>query len=586
MTTLMFAGKELQVTPAREAYNGIRVKYVKLAMAAACDFAENFENYFKNLEELHERCESIVGERYLKPGVEEAIQDLVGKKIIDIDEDVFFEEFLSQRLTWEDDFSEVDNQYLEIVMATEERDAYRTARREGRGKWVGGGFGIEGALKGAATAGAINLLAGLVHGAVNIGAKGVSAVDDMIKKDKIYQSQETRSALQRAVAKVIFDIHFALIDAINTRSSQKIVGSVAESDAKRAGSLLENVRKGRIQENEKLGTILDALSLNPYDDDIYEYIIEWKGDANGELEKIAEYFGVPLVAEYKQSLLEKTRQSLDFSTASGCQSAVRVLGEQAAKIGYIGFDAEKDALLQRASSLELAERSVGDIVYETKSAADSARAEKAARTVNGIEFKTNEEAQKERDKKAVDLGLGVGIFFLPYVFAFATLRKGYSNKVRFLSFAWAIIAVLPFLLSSQGPASAPPVASEKAPTSSPPSDSNANVIAQLPIAKADVQAPPRTDLPFIGSKSFNFSGGSGTGQVITIEANGHVLVKAVGVSGESITYDGNFTNPIKESGGSELLFRENRVYSALDGKIQKGCQSEEQDCVSDLYEVN
>ena len=65
-----------------------------------------------------------------------------------------------------------------------------------------------------------------------------------------------------------------------------------------------------------------------------------------------------------------------------------------------------------------------------------------------------------------------------------------------------------------------------------------------------------------------------------------MLVKAAGVSGESITYDGNFTNPIKESGGSELLFRENRVYSALDGKIQKGCQSEEQDCVSDLYEVN
>lgn len=188
MTTLMIAGKELQVTPAREAYNGIRVKYVKLAMAAAYDFAENFENYFKNLEELHERCESIVGERYLKPGVEEAIQDLVGKKIIDIDEEAFFEEFLSQYLTWADDFSEIDNQYIEIGMATEERDAYRTARREGRGKWIGGGFGVEGALKGAATAGAINILTGAAHGVFNLAAKGVSAVGDAIKKDEIYKS--------------------------------------------------------------------------------------------------------------------------------------------------------------------------------------------------------------------------------------------------------------------------------------------------------------------------------------------------------------------------------------------------------------
>jgi len=32
-----------------------------------------------------------------------------------------------------------------------------------------------------------------------------------------------------------------------------------------------------------------------------------------------------------------------------------------------------------------------------------------------------------------------GIFFLPYVFSWATLRKGYRQKVRMLSFAWLLV---------------------------------------------------------------------------------------------------------------------------------------------------
>ncbi len=37
--------------------------------------------------------------------------------------------------------------------------------------------------------------------------------------------------------------------------------------------------------------------------------------------------------------------------------------------------------------------------------------------------------------------LGIGIFFLPYIFAWFTLQHGYSSLSRWLSFGWLVILV-------------------------------------------------------------------------------------------------------------------------------------------------
>jgi hypothetical protein len=52
-------------------------------------------------------------------------------------------------------------------------------------------------------------------------------------------------------------------------------------------------------------------------------------------------------------------------------------------------------------------------------------------------------------KRSVGFLLGVGIFFLPYIFAWFTLRKGYSTLARVVSFGWMALVVL-FVISSQG----------------------------------------------------------------------------------------------------------------------------------------
>ena len=82
----------------------------------------------------------------------------------------------------------------------------------------------------------------------------------------------------------------------------------------------------------------------------------------------------------------------------------------------------------------------------------------------------------------------------------------------------------------------------------------------------------RADLPFVGKRRFNFSGGSGTAEFITIQSNGHTVVESCG-SECSIDFEGPFTNPLKSQYGSYRV-EAKRIFE-LDEKGQgKTCQKE------------
>ena len=47
----------------------------------------------------------------------------------------------------------------------------------------------------------------------------------------------------------------------------------------------------------------------------------------------------------------------------------------------------------------------------------------------------------DRSTRKVGLALGLGIFLLPFVFAWFTLRQGYSTRARVISFGWMILFI-------------------------------------------------------------------------------------------------------------------------------------------------
>ena len=64
---------------------------------------------------------------------------------------------------------------------------------------VGGGFGLGGALKGTATAGAINAVTGMGHSVVNAVGNVGSAISASNSKRSIYKDDDTFSFLCQAV---------------------------------------------------------------------------------------------------------------------------------------------------------------------------------------------------------------------------------------------------------------------------------------------------------------------------------------------------------------------------------------------------
>jgi hypothetical protein len=94
-------------------------------------------------------------------------------------------------------------------------------------------------------------------------------------------------------------------------------------------------------------------------------------------------------------------------------------------------------------------------------------------------------------------------------------------------------------------------------------------------------------LPFIGRRTFNIAGGSGTGQSIEIDEDGGTTIKIHGVVSTGVIYKGRFTNPIiAYSDGEGYLIKDNEIYS-LDGKgnIKYDCSFSGEACKSALYDV-
>ncbi len=144
-------------------YNDIRLRFHRLSLSLSSDFSNKYRVNFKDMDEVHEKCVSVF-ESYVNVAFEEAIKILASYDVFTINIDSFFAKYMPNHITWAEDWDEIDEKYRDIVLTSQEIDEYRTARRESRGHWIGGGFGVGGAVKGWAQASAMNMAAGAAHG--------------------------------------------------------------------------------------------------------------------------------------------------------------------------------------------------------------------------------------------------------------------------------------------------------------------------------------------------------------------------------------------------------------------------------------
>ena len=441
MTILTLSTETLTIPPSRTLYNSIRNKYQAIAQQVAEQFSTSYSDHFKSIEDVHTKATGIAMD-LLHPAVEAALADLVSYTVYDVDL-TCFSDYYNAEASWESAFVEVDDRYMAIILKTEELDDYRTQRRESRGRWVGGGFGIGGAVKGAMQAGAINLATGAVHGTFNLIGKGLTAAGNAVEKNKLFADPSTKEALVNGVYWLVFNVHYGLVNALLDRKPELQIGYVSADDSAKATRLLDNIAAGRIPEEAIRKQPIESITLNPYDEASYQHWLTRYGDDDGQLETVERYFGIQVAGIAKNDMMRAHFDILDFSTLEACDASQSKLESYAISIGYRDITDYQTHIAGIKAQLEQHRRTVAGIAYTNDEAAAAAR-DDLARTVKGKLYPTHEEADQVRAQKTMGIPLVIAVFLFPYIAAFYTLRKGYSLRARLLSFGWLAFTLYVF----------------------------------------------------------------------------------------------------------------------------------------------
>ena len=370
--------RTITLGPEKVAYNDCRKQFQSYAQEADAMFRELYERN-TTLEQLVKDAPAQVGAA-LRPVFLHCVDTLIENGIMDVDEERFFNDYQEEINQWSEPYLHICDQYAEIVMTEEQLDEYRVARREGRGRVIGGGFGLSGAVKGMATAGAVNMVAGAGHMLFNGAAKIVSSVSANRKMSKILHSENTLEALVGGVRRTAFACHFALIDclaragkdALNVRDY--FLSIADEGNLQSAISLLNNAE--RIQNDETCRDMLiKSLLLNPYESQGYLYALKRFSDPDGTLEQAAEYFGILEVQNAKKDILEDFANTFSLDTEEKAKEAKR---QVCAKIKELHYQGNLDGLkrIQTAiHQLDVQYRTVDGILFPSRKESDLARQE-------------------------------------------------------------------------------------------------------------------------------------------------------------------------------------------------------------------
>ncbi|MEE1131207.1 MAG: hypothetical protein UHX00_06200 [Caryophanon sp.] len=369
--------QKIQISSQMDRYNSLKLKFEKLAHQYSDSFVQVYKNENSSLDDVSKKAFQQ-GFQFIYEAIEIALEELVTKyKIYTLDEDTFFREYVIDYFTWEEDFNKINDQYLEIVMDSEQLDKYRQSRRESRGRVVGGGFGVSGALQGMATAGAMNIASGAAHMMFNGVAKTFTAIGNSSKKSAIFKNPETLKTLESGVYSNISNLSLAIIDAVEELIDEEIFDYITVDEAKEAELIYTNLSKGRVPEEDIAKLIFDIFTRNPYQLKYYIYTMEKYGDQNGELSRMAKYFGIDLDA-YKKGQLKK--QLIDIEALKSVKDIDKFLTKiqlKAKSLGLANIDEITNIYYVHREKLDVLERTVDGIIFEQHKDVEIAKEELA-----------------------------------------------------------------------------------------------------------------------------------------------------------------------------------------------------------------
>ena len=240
----------------------VKSKYMARILAAY-DKAGSIENFMENFSDV---SGNISGN-----AIKDALDICVNDGYYDIDENFFLEDG-RQEFIFNPMFNELEDlfgAYKNIIQQNEDEHEYREQRKENRGRFVGGGFGLGGAISGSLKAGALNMATGLGHSVFNSIGNAMSNYEASKKLKELYELPQCRDILLNSVNILVNNIWLIMINDVYQLSI------AADQEMKKSEAIFNNVINGRIPKEKTKAALLDVLSINPLKAQAYDELVEY-----------------------------------------------------------------------------------------------------------------------------------------------------------------------------------------------------------------------------------------------------------------------------------------------------------------------
>ncbi len=291
----------------------------------------------------------------MQPLVKFTVNQLAQNGCYDAEVDSFFDEYIKNEFDYIPEIHrDLCNKQAQMAAVQEERNAQRVARRELDVAFGGDDVGNR----------LYNGVGRLFDGLSNMA------------EEAEYYNDNVKNAIKDEFAAIAYCMTDFFADALYDSTGDDLRVASSYEEYKKTLATFRNLEKGNIPESRRKIVALEILNINPFTQGLLDWAVAEHGDADGELQKLADALYVD-ISVTKKYLLKKLHFKMDFSTEESTIAAKNALEKEEAKLNIFHqeYHDEIDKLLH---DFDVKARSFDGVEYSTREEAATARKEDEA----------------------------------------------------------------------------------------------------------------------------------------------------------------------------------------------------------------
>ena len=246
-------GRTLEISEERDMYVAYRKFTKMLSINVSQEFINLYNENVKNLEEALDKSLDIAVE-VLRPRASMIVSFYLKGNFLDVTEEDVIKEILNHNL-FRNAYMQIQNEYNEVYSTAELQKEIVEAERQSGSRWIGGGFGIGGALAGAAMAGTFNMIGNAGKSSSSMKRSDIdSKANDVIRK--IFKNPDTLYNLAIGLEYDVSNYFICMIERISEEDDYEF-DYIDTDESSQAEKIFKNISNPVIDEAQKRDMIVN-----------------------------------------------------------------------------------------------------------------------------------------------------------------------------------------------------------------------------------------------------------------------------------------------------------------------------------------